>query len=170
MSDNLSGELKAMGQLEAALKDLTHEERARVLQWGNARFTFVVAAKPKVGMPGKGDQQTDSGDTDGTTYQDFATFYDAAAPSVDGDRALVGAYWLQIHEGAPDVEAQTVNTSLKHLGHGIGNITRAFENLKAMKPALIVQTRKDGSSQQARKKFKVTSEGKKAVERMLSTK
>jgi len=49
-------------------------------------------------------------------------------------------------------------TSLKHLGHGFGNITRAFENLKAMKPALIVQTRRDGSSPQARKKFKVTSE------------
>jgi hypothetical protein len=65
------------------------------------------------------------------------------------------------------VEAQAVNTRLKDLGHGVGNITRAFEALKDEKPALIVQTKKEGSTQQARKKFRVTAEGKKKVEGML---
>jgi DNA-binding PadR family transcriptional regulator len=67
-----------------------------------------------------------------------------------------------------DVEAQRVNTELKQLGHGVSNITRAFDALKSQKPALIMQTRKEGTSKQARKKYKVTTEGKKAVERMLS--
>jgi DNA-binding PadR family transcriptional regulator len=39
-----------------------------------------------------------------------------------------------------------------------------------MKPALVVQLRKEGTTRQARKKFKVTSEGKRAVARMLAKK
>jgi hypothetical protein len=83
-------------------------------------------------------------------------------------KALVGAYWMQFKEGVNDVDAMTVNTRLKHLGHGVGNITRAFEALKAERPSPIVQTRKEGNTKQARKKFKVTNEGKKRVEGMLA--
>ena len=52
---------------------------------------------------------------------------------------------------------------LKNLGHGVGNITRAFDTLRASKPALTVQTRKEGSSKQARKKFRVTTEGHRRI-------
>jgi hypothetical protein len=84
------------------------------------------------------------------------------------DKALVVAYWLQVRGGAADIDAQTANTELKHLGHGISNVTRAFEGLKSQKPALMIQLRKEGSTQQARKRFKVTAEGRKSVERMLT--
>jgi hypothetical protein len=43
----------------------------------------------------------------------------------------------------------------------------ALNSLIAKKPQLVIQTRKSGSSQQARKKYKLTNEGLNKVERML---
>jgi len=43
----------------------------------------------------------------------------------------------------------------------------AFEALLARRPQPVVQTRKTGESKQATKRFKLTTEGKRAVERML---
>jgi hypothetical protein len=160
MSDVLSGELKAMAQIEATLKDLTDEERVRVMQWASARF--------RLSLRGDGGKVADPGRAAGDeVHPDLETFYAAAQPKTDAERALVVAYWLQYRESAPDVDTQTVNTRLKHLGYGTGHITRAFETLKDERPALVVQTKKEGSTQQARKKFKVTTEGKKRVEGML---
>jgi hypothetical protein len=99
--------------------------------------------------------------------QDIAEFYASINPSSDTDKALVIGYWLQYREGMPDLDTQSVNSQLKQLGHGIGNITRAFDNLTRTKPQLVIQTRKAGSSQQARKKFKLTFEGKRRVETQL---
>lgn len=160
---DLSTELKAMAQIEAALKDLPDDERARVMQWAASRFRG--SGKPVL-KPGGEDNDTEPPDL--SSYGGLAEFYDAAAPETDADRALVAAYWYQVRENAADVDAQKVNTDLKQLGHGVGNITRAFEALKAQKPALIMQTRKEGSTKQARKKYKVTGEGKKAVERLIA--
>ena len=42
-----------------------------------------------------------------------------------------------------------------------------METLKAQSPALVMQLRKSGSSQQARKKYKLTAAGKKAVELLV---
>ncbi len=161
---NLSTELKAMATIEAALKDLDDDERARVMQWAAARFKVAGRARLE-------SREGDDADADLMSLEkhaDLASFYDAASPTDDGAKALVGAYWMQFKEGVIDVDAMTVNTRLKHLGHGVGNITRAFETLKGEKPSLIVQTRKEGSTKQARKKFKVTNEGKKRVEGMLA--
>lgn len=164
MTDDLPNELKAMAQIDSALKDLADEERARVLLWANARFKSSLRnAGAKVGTIGQ-----DDGDQ--AEHADLAPFYAAAGPTSDADKALVAAYWLQYRENVANVEAQTVNTRLKHPGYRVGNITRAFETLKDEKPALIVQTKKAGSTQQARKQFKVTSEGKKKVEGMLGPK
>lgn len=161
MTETLSGELKAMSTVEAAFKDLEDDEIGRVMQWANSKFKGIprpAGGKMEVAA-GVGDDQED--------HPDLATLFSAAAPANDAEKALVGAYWLQYREGAADVGTQAVNMQLKQLGHGIGNATRAFETLKAERPALIVQTKKAGSTQQARKKFKVTHEGMKKVEAML---
>ena len=71
-------------------------------------------------------------------------------------------------QGEADFDAQSVNTKLKHLGHGVGNITQALDVLKDRRPQLIVQLRKSGTTKQARKKYKVTTAGKSAVEAMLA--
>lgn len=165
MSDGLSSELQAMVQVESALDALDPAERARVIQWAQAKFRSAGgAARSPADTPVDSER---TGSDEGLGFQDLPAFYDAANPAGDAEKALVCAYWMQFRQGASDLDSQAINTELKHLGHGIGNITRAFEALKSQRPAMIVQTRKEGSTQQARKRFKVTTEGKKAVERML---
>jgi hypothetical protein len=98
---------------------------------------------------------------------DLASLCDLARPDTDAERALVAGYWLQCTQGQTEFTAQAVNDELKNLGHGVSNITNAFSSLKDQKPALVIQVRKDGTSQQARKKYRVTAEGKKAVDLMV---
>jgi hypothetical protein len=93
MTDDIPNELKAMAQVDSALKDLGDEERARVLLWANARFkSSLKNAGAKVGTIGQGDGG------DHAEHQELATFYAAAAPKSDADKALVVAYWLQYRE------------------------------------------------------------------------
>ncbi len=165
----LSGELTAMAAIENAIGGLSEDIQHRVLRWACERFGLQAAPSRRKG-PGEAarDDTDEATDTPGNVVEatTLAEFYDTKAPSSDADKALVVAYWKQFKEGEAEVESQAINTALKHLGYGVGNITRAFEALKAQRPAPIVQLRKEGKSQQARKKFKVTAEGKKAVEKM----
>jgi hypothetical protein len=54
------------------------------------------------------------------------------------------------------------------MGHGIGNITDAFNAAKEQKPALVMQTQKSGASKQARKRYKLTLMGIRRVESRLN--
>jgi hypothetical protein len=81
----------------------------------------------------------------------------------------VVCYWLQEINESKGIDARVVNDELKHLGHGIGNITRAFDRLKRSRPQLVIQTKKAGTTKQARKTYKMTVEGKSAVEQLLQT-
>jgi hypothetical protein len=169
-----------MGTIEAALAGLEAAAVSRVLRWAFERFE--VAAPSTVPRdretPGdakesdKSQKQRDEGEKGDVTqvgsFGSLAEFYDAASPSDDKEKALVVCYWRQFTDGVSEIDAQSVSTALKHLGHALGNVTRTFDQLKAEKPASIVQLKKEGTSRQARKKFKVTSEGKKRVERMLA--
>lgn len=98
-------------------------------------------------------------------FEVFADLYDGARPKTDADKALVAGYWVQVCGGAADFGSQTLNSELKQLGYPVGNITRALD---ALKPSLVQQMRKDGNSKQARKTFRLTSEGKKRVESMVA--
>jgi hypothetical protein len=74
---------------------------------------------------------------------------------------------MQKSSGLDTFDSAAVNRELKHLGHGVGNITSAFNDLISQKPALAMQTAKSGKSKQARKKYKITRAGEKAVLEML---
>ncbi len=71
-------------------------------------------------------------------------------------------------QGADSFDSQSANTALKNLGHAIANITMALGALIKQKPALVLQTKKSGKSRQARKTFKLTVAGIKAVEDMIN--
>jgi hypothetical protein len=101
-------------------------------------------------------------------FSALGELFDAARPQTNGQRALVAGYWLQVCGGANDLSSQAINTELKHLGYGILNITEALEDLKATKPAHAIQLRKSGTSRQARKTYKITEAGIRAVETMIS--
>ena len=74
---------------------------------------------------------------------------------------------MQKEKGEADFDSFTINKELKHLGYAASNITSALTQLIVRKPQLAIQTHKSGSSQQARKRYRLTNEGLRSVERML---
>lgn len=128
-------------------------------------MAFTAAAKGR----GEAAQQNGAAGNGGAQrrFSDLAEVYAAASPSTDADRALVAGYWFQFLQGEADFGGQAVNSALKNLGHGVSNITSAFETLKAQKPALVMQLKKAGTTKQARKTCKLTAAGKNAVELLI---
>lgn len=161
-------EVKAMGTVAEALKGLDTEAVGRVLHWAAGSYGAPLAAGRPPKMPSGGKrQEEDMAESGADDFDSLADLYAAAQPKVDSDRALVAGYWYQFKEGQDDFVSQTINTALKNLGHGVSNITKALETLKAQSPGLVMQVRKSGSTQQARKKYKLTAAGKKAVELLV---
>jgi hypothetical protein len=69
--------------------------------------------------------------------------------------------------GESDFDAFNANRELRHVGYEASNITRDFDNLMSRTPSLLLQTKKMGNTKQARKQYRLTHAGVKAVEEML---
>jgi hypothetical protein len=161
-------ELDAMKIIADALAKLDEHAVRRVLHWANDAFRSKTSVSFVHGERGLDSLFSASGSDFKGKYPTLADFFAAVSPTQDADKALVVAYWFQVIEGASDLDGFSLNKELKHLGHGISNITSALDTLISRKPALVIQTKKSGSSKQARKKYKVTLEGQRSVERMLN--
>jgi hypothetical protein len=164
---NIDPELRAMITVYEALKDLDDEAKVRVVQW--------VAGKFELGYPKRTYPETDV-DPDGAGTEerglmDFGSLADAFAvanPKNTADKALVVAAYLQASKGGADVSGREINKELTQIGHGVHNITRAVEPLIKKKPQFIIQTRKEGKTKQAQKKYRVTNEGFMFVKRLIN--
>jgi hypothetical protein len=158
-------EISAMKAIAEALSELDGEATTRVLWWAGDRFGVSTA----IGINDKKATASTANRENGTDaeFVSLADLYAAATPQTDIDRALVAGYWYQFIELQEDFPSQTLNTALKNLGHGILNVTRALEGLKTQSPALAMQIKKSGNTQQARKRYKLTNAGRKAVEAMI---
>jgi hypothetical protein len=168
-------ELEVMHGVAEQLKRLQGDIKAvrRVLQWAGP--VFGVADEPAI-APALRPQRVGSAAAASTpsspdaivpTFETLPDFYSAAGPARETDKALVVGYWVQVIQGTGEFDAFTINKELRHLGYAVANITSAFDNLINRKPQLVIQTRKSGTSRQARKMYKLTMEGQRAVERML---
>ena len=71
-------------------------------------------------------------------FEDIASLMDACSPTTDSLKALVAGYWLQVCQGSQSFDGQSANKELKHLGHAVGNITRALGAVIDQKPALVL--------------------------------
>lgn len=158
-------EIEAMKAVANAIKDLDRDAQGRVLTWVTGKYNIQ---SPDVNS--LGGQPMESPSTKKQENVDLPTAFASASPESDTDRALVGAYWFQVNKGQADIDSQEVNSELKQLGHGVGNITRAFDHLMAAKPQLVIQTRKTGKAKQARKKYRVTGEGIARVKQLIAAK
>ena len=158
-------ELEAMKKIAAALDPLDDAARARALQWAMSRFqnSKAITEFEQTSMRSPASAPNVASNTG---YGTFAELFDAAGPTMEKDKALVAAYWMQVCENVPSFPAQPLNDLLKYLGHRIGNITEALTALKNERPALILQLKKGGTSRQARKIYKLTQEGAKRVAAM----
>ena len=160
--DQAHDELSAMKVISEALEPLDDAARRRALQWALSRFGAGREITVSSSAPVSGDAHRSS-----VQYENFADLFDAAKPATGKDKALVAAYWIQLCKSEPSFPSQALNVELKHLGHGIGNITEALSQLKNEYPALVLQLKKSGTSKQARKTYKLTQEGVKRVQQMI---
>jgi len=154
-------ELEAMGAIKGALSKLDEPAQCRVLRWAVDRYRVTGQSAKSNGT------LIDDAPVD-NAFDTVADLYHAANPTTDGEKALVVAYWAQELQGGKEFTSQAVNAELKGLGHGVGNITSALSDLMTKKPHLVIQTHKSGTSQQARKKYKVTDAGIRRVKEMLN--
>ena len=163
-------EIEAMGTVAGALADLDEAARERVLRWAASRYEVQVKIGG-IGNPEKtNENRNDSGDggSHGASYEHFAELFDAASPASNADKALVAAYWVQAEQGNEQWSSSALNSQLKNLGHSIANITAALDANMATQRKRVIQLKKSGSSQQARKTYKVTTEGIKYVQKMIA--
>ena len=165
--DGMFAELDAMRTVAKALASLEIPARARVLRWA-MDSSGVDASKSPSRASIHPDREEKPVGPELTEYSDLADLFSAANPRTDAQKVLVAAYWHQFHEEREDVDSLSVNQDLKNLGHRIGNVTRAFDALITQRPQPVVQTRKSGSSKQARKRYRLTAVGKDRVKEMVN--
>ncbi|MFK3836623.1 hypothetical protein [Microbacterium sp. NPDC087868] len=175
MADEKDLEIEAMGTVSKALAGIDEDARGRVIRWVAERYGISVStAKSRGAVNDQVDQDDEDGEDDaeietggGGGYSHFAELYDASGASTHGDGMLVAAYWVQILRGQESFGSLELNKLLKDLGHGVTGTAKVMTNLIGKKPALILQLKKSGKSKQARKTYKLTDAGRKAVEQMI---
>jgi hypothetical protein len=169
---SLDPQLTAIQAILEALRELSDDDRGMVLDYISMRYprkqTTSISHPRAVISQDAPEVSGTTTDQEPTTslvekFSVFGELLDAVGANTDSEKALAASYWLQCHDKVDSIDSQSVNTLLKHTGYAISNITRALDGLGASKPALVVQLKKLGSSQQARKTFRVTSSGEKFV-------
>jgi len=158
-------ELEAMRTVAGALRNLEPVARDRVIRWTCEKFGLQQTG-PRLQFDHQRPTEPAPSSGEGGATTDLAELYAACLPKTDAEKTLVVSFWLQDMQGMSGIDAQSVNKQLKDLGHGVGNITRAFDRLMENRPQLMIQLKKAGTTKQARKTYRVTTEGKNAVEQM----
>jgi hypothetical protein len=154
----MDAEIEAMQKVAAALDALDPPARRRVLDWVTSRLGLTEVERSESGA--RAPTAGESGD--------FADLFHTADPQSHAERALVGAYWLSRQSPDP-FASQTLNSLLKDLGFQVPNITAALTQNMSERPALVVQTKKGGSTRQARKLYKITDAGVRRIRSMIDS-
>jgi hypothetical protein len=155
-------ELLAMSKIASILSDFSTDSQRRVVQWIVSKFAANTEVPPTPFQIAGGSQPNEIKE-----FPDVASLFVAVNPTTGAEKALVIAYWLQLQKGQEEWEGFSINTELKHLGHGLKNVTDALNSLIEQRPQLVVQVRKSGKSQQARKRYRLTIEGVKKIKQMI---
>jgi hypothetical protein len=157
-------ELHALSTISSLLADLPEDSQARIVNWISSRFRIQAVLSGAL-KHGGGLELAEPG----KDFQDVATLFVAANPITGAEKALTVAFWLQECLHQEEWDGFAINTELKHLGHGLKNVTDALSALIEHRPQLVVQLRKSGKTKQARKRYKLTVEGVRKVRQMLSS-
>jgi hypothetical protein len=156
-------EYNVMGAILSELEKLSDDAaKQRVIDYVTSRLSLRPSV-PKPNISG-----IKSGGVAISTFATVADLFARVQCSAAPEKALVVASYFQEHDGKTDFTGFEVNSVLKHLGHGVANITGALDALINRNPKLVIQLRKEGKTRQAQKKYKVTTEGIAAVNGMLT--
>lgn len=179
MEDETDLEIEAMGKVSKALGGLEAEARSRVVRWAAERYGITLGAVARTQTSGGASKDVGGDEVDDDALDEhagdevqawnhFAELYHASGASTHPQGMLVAAYWVQVLSGQESFGSLELNKLLKDLGHGVTGTAKVMTTLIAKRPALILQLKKSGKSQQARKTYKLTDAGKKAVEQMIA--
>ena len=157
-------ELEVMSAVYKEFMRIDDEAKQRVLDWVAAKFSLKSSKTPSTGMKAS---DLDKGTVNINSFDSVADIFNAANPKIDRDKALVVGAFLQKKSEKAEVTGYEINKELRQLGHGLNNITDAIDQMMDKAPKLMMQVKKEGKTKQARKKYKVTAEGFKAVQQML---
>lgn len=160
----VDAELHALSTISSLLAELPEDSQSRILAWIWSRYGTESDMRAS---SRHGDEAQSGGDM--RQFADVASLFVAANPSTGSEKALTIAFWLQEYLHHDEWEGFAVNSELKHLGHGLKNVTDALNALIEQRPQLAVQLRKSGKTKQARKRYKLTAEGIRKVRQMVSS-
>ncbi|TDC62471.1 hypothetical protein [Streptomyces hainanensis] len=175
-------EIEAMSAVSSAFSELEDEARARVLRWAADKYGAPLSHTLKSGSQTDhltvdandavqqvpGEVMRPASTQSAATYEHFADLYSAASPTTRQERVLVAAYWFQKVVGQETFQSSELNRELKHLGHYVDHVAEALSSNINKKPQLVLQVRKNGAKRQARKVYKLSGEGIKVVESMIT--
>ena len=161
--DPVQAELEAMKVIVDTLRPLTPESIKKVLRFVNDTYPSKGTIQAAFEKSSFYEEQESP-----TQFSEFYKLFNAAGPVTGSDRALVAGYWFQKILGNSNLDSFLINKELKNQGYAASNITRDLDTLMKKKPQLVYQTRKGGTSQQARRTYKLTDEGIRAVEKMIA--
>ncbi len=166
---NEDTELKVMNDAYQSLSLLEDDQaKLRVINWLVDRFSLAPIKSRALGLGEPEDKTGEPRHWDISSFNSVAAIFERASPTKERDKVLVVGAFLQEKFGKGDLTSAEINKELHHLGHGVKNVTDAISQSIERKPKLMIKTRKEGSTKQARKKYKVTTEGIKAVQRLLT--
>jgi hypothetical protein len=177
-------EIEAISKCHELIKVLDNEAKMRVIKWLVDKFELTsdlqkgafssktnnyedVHPEELLLLPDK--HKSNNSNSSIADFETVADFFSHVHPSTDHEKALVVAAYLQEKNRLDDLTGGEIQKELKHLGHGVANITTSIGVLEKKKPKLMIQTRKEGKSKQARKKYKVTMEGFNSVKEMMNS-
>lgn len=174
-------EILAMSNVNEALKNLSEEERYRVIQWVANKYYSPAMPPVKVAGPtlinsvgniGAGaNEEEETEEEPEASYVTFADLLDATGAKIEADMFLVAAYWLQVIGKAEKWKSFEINKLLKDTGNEINKISNPIRTLEARKPKPIIQVSQTATaSKRGSKEFKMTAEGIKTVTAMLKAK
>ena len=165
MNEDASAEFNAFKAVHDALEPLSEDARGRVIK--SVTTLLGIHAHLPLASPSETTHPSLEEEEKGNrSFSNLAELFDAATPGPNSEKALLAGYWIQVEGGADSFTSQEVNKELRNLGHKIGHITSAISALQSTKPQLVFQLKKSGTSQQARKTFKISDAGVKRVHEM----
>lgn len=175
MEVKVDPEIAAMSAVFEALSQLDEVQRRRVIQWVSSRYDIDPKALKRTPKPDNNaddeaddDEIYETPDVTDNGWEHFADLFSAADPKTEAYKLLVAAYWAHVVQGQTSFGSFSLNKDLKDLGHGATHTATSMDRLVKERPQLVLQLKKSGKSQQARKIYKLTDAGKKAVEHMIA--
>jgi len=169
-------EIEAIVKSYEVIKDLDGDSKQRVISWLVDKFGLSndAAIQMKQSAPGMGGRDSAMGHSAMgmaklspdmplpeklTGFDTVELLFNQIYTKTEPEKVLVVASYLQEKSELQELGGRRINTELKRMSQGVKNITAAISSLTRKNPPLMSQTKREGSSPQAKKQYRVTEEG-----------